>query len=129
RDKLDELGVDDSGLRPIAPREVVEAGPFRVEAIRVTHSIVDALGYAITTPDGVVIHTGDFKIDHTPIDAKPTDLSRFAHYGEEGVLLLVSDSTNALVPGHCPSERTVGGALEQVFNTAKGRIIVTTFAS
>ncbi len=109
--------------------DVVEAGAFRVEAIRVTHSIVDALGYAITTPAGTIIHTGDFKIDHTPIDAKPTDLARFAHYGEEGVLLLVSDSTNALVPGHGPSERTVGTALDRLFANATGRVIVTTFAS
>jgi ribonuclease J len=129
RDKLDEFGVDGAELRAIMPREVVEAGPFRVEAIRVTHSIVDAVGFAITTPEGVVIHTGDFKVDHTPIDSKPTDIGRFAHYGENGVLLLLSDSTNALVPGHCPSERTVGGALDQLFAKTRGRIIVTTFAS
>jgi ribonuclease J len=128
-DKFEEFGIDDIELRAIMPRDVVEAGAFRVEAIRVTHSIVDALGYAITTPAGTIIHTGDFKIDHTPIDAKPTDLARFAHYGEEGVLLLVSDSTNALVPGHGPSERTVGSALDRVFANANGRIIVTTFAS
>jgi ribonuclease J len=129
RDKLDEFGVDGAELRAIMPREVVEAGPFRVEAIRVTHSIVDAVGFAITTPEGVAIHTGDFKVDHTPIDSKPTDIGRFAHYGENGVLLLLSDSTNALVPGHCPSERTVGGALDQLFAKTRGRIIVTTFAS
>ena len=128
-DKLDEFGIKDIDLRTIMPREVVEAGSFRVEAIRVTHSIVDALGYAITTPAGTVIHTGDFKIDHTPIDAKPTDIARFAHYGEEGVLLLVSDSTNALVPGHCPSEQVVGSALGDIFANAPGRVIVTTFAS
>ncbi len=128
-DKLDEFGIDDIELRAIMPRDVIEIGPFRVEAIRVTHSIVDALGYAITTPTGTVIHTGDFKIDHTPIDAKPTDLARFASYGEEGVLLLVSDSTNALIPGHGPSEKTVGGALDRFFSNAPGRIIVTTFAS
>ena len=128
-DKFEEFGIDDIELRAILPRDVVEVGPFTVEAIRVTHSIVDALGYAITTPAGTIIHTGDFKIDHTPIDAKPTDLARFAHYGEEGVLLLVSDSTNALVPGHGPSERTVGNALDRVFANARGRVIVTTFAS
>jgi ribonuclease J len=128
-DKLDEFGIEDFELRPIMPRDVVEVGAFRVEAIRVTHSIVDALGYAIRTPAGTVIHTGDFKIDHTPIDAKPTDLARFAQYGEEGVTLLVSDSTNALVPGHGPSEKTVGGALDRVFANVPGRIIVTTFAS
>lgn len=129
RDKLEELGVDDIELRGIVPRQTIEAGPFRVEALRVTHSIVDAVGYAIRTPLGTVIHTGDFKIDHTPIDAKTTDIARFAHYGEEGVLLLLSDSTNALVAGHCPSERTVGSGLDRVFSQAKGRIIVTTFAS
>jgi ribonuclease J len=129
KDKLDEFGIEGIDLRPVMPRDVIEAGSFRVEAIRVTHSIVDALGYAIDTPAGVVIHTGDFKIDHTPIDARPTDLSRFADYGERGVLALVSDSTNALIPGHGPSERTVGGGLDRVFANAKGRVIVTTFAS
>jgi ribonuclease J len=129
KDKLDEFGIEGIDLRPIMPREVVEAGSFRVEAIRVTHSIVDALGFAIETPAGTIIHTGDFKIDHTPIDAKPTDLSRFADYGERGVLALVSDSTNALVPGHGPSEKTVGSGLDRVFANAKGRVIVTTFAS
>lgn len=128
-DKLDEFGIEDIELRAILPRDVVEVGSFRVEAIRVTHSIVDAIGFAITTPAGTIIHTGDFKIDHTPIDAKPTDLARFAHYGEQGVTLLVSDSTNALMPGHCPSERTVGNALDRVFANTQGRIIVTTFAS
>ena len=128
RDKLDEFDLE-GDLRELQPRDVVEAGLFRVEAIRVTHSIVDAIGYAITTPLGTIIHTGDFKIDHTPIDAKPTDLARFAEHGEQGVLLLVSDSTNALVPGHGRSEKTVGNALDHVFADAKGRIIVTTFAS
>ncbi len=129
RDKLEEFGIDEVELRGIMPREVVEVGPFRIEAIRVTHSIVDALGFAITTPAGTIIHTGDFKIDHTPIDSRPTDIARFADYGERGVLALISDSTNALVPGHCPSERVVGGALDRVFANAKGRIICTTFAS
>ncbi|PYQ32053.1 MAG: ribonuclease J [Acidobacteria bacterium] len=128
-DKFEEFGIDNIELRAVMPRDVVEVGSFRIEAIRVTHSIVDALGYAITTPAGTIIHTGDFKIDHTPIDAKPTDLARFAHHGEQGVLLLVSDSTNALVPGHCPSERTVGSALDRIFANANGRILVTTFAS
>ncbi len=129
RDKLEEFGIDGVELRGIMPRDHVEVAPFHVEAIRVTHSIVDALAYAIRTPAGTIIHTGDFKIDHTPIDGKSTDLGRFAHYGEEGVLLLASDSTNALVPGHCPSERTVGTGLERVFAQSSGRIIVTTFAS
>ncbi|HKO56858.1 MAG TPA: ribonuclease J [Thermoanaerobaculia bacterium] len=128
RDKFQEFGIE-GDLRPMQPRDVVEAGPFVVEALRVTHSIVDALGFAITTPIGTIIHTGDFKIDHTPVDAKPTDLQRFAHHGELGVLLLVSDSTNALIPGHGPSEKTVGGGLDRIFSRAKGRILVTTFAS
>ncbi len=129
QDKLDEFGIEGIDLHPIRPREIVRAGSFKVEAIRVTHSIVDALGFAIETPVGTVIHTGDFKIDHTPIDAKTTDLSRFADYGERGVMALVSDSTNALVPGHGPSERSVGSGLDRVFANATGRIIVTTFAS
>ena len=129
RDKFEEFGIDGVELRDIRPREVVEVGPFRLEAIRVTHSIVDALAFAIRTPLGTVIHTGDFKLDHTPIDGHVTDLTRFAHYGDEGVLLLLSDSTNALVKGHCPSERSVGSALERIFTSARGRIIFTTFAS
>jgi len=129
RDKFEEFGIDDIELRGLMPRDVIEAGVFRVEALRVTHSIVDALGFAITTPAGTIIHTGDFKIDHTPIDALPTDLVRFAHHGENGVLLLVSDSTNALVPGHGPSERFVGSGLDRIFSEAKGRVIMTTFAS
>ena len=128
-DKFEEFDIDDVELRAIMPRDVVEIGSFRIEAIRVTHSIVDALGYAITTPGGTIIHTGDFKIDHTPIDGKATDLARFAHYGEQGVTLLVSDSTNALVPGHGPSEKTVGSGLDRVFANARGRVLVTTFAS
>ncbi|MBV8516016.1 MAG: ribonuclease J [Acidobacteria bacterium] len=128
-DKLAEFGIEGIELREIQPRETVTIDDFRIEAIRVTHSIVDAVGYAISTPVGTIIHTGDFKIDHTPIDAKPTDLARFAQYGEDGVLLLVSDSTNALVPGHGPSEKSVGGALDRLFANAKGRILVTTFAS
>jgi ribonuclease J len=130
RDKLREFELlDVADLREIQPRDCVAAGEFIIEALRVTHSIVDAIGFAIITPAGTIIHTGDFKIDHTPIDAKRTDLPRFAHYGEQGVLLLVSDSTNALIPGHCPSERTVASGLEQVFSAARGRIVVTTFAS
>ncbi|HEX9501341.1 MAG TPA: ribonuclease J [Thermoanaerobaculia bacterium] len=128
-DKLEEFAIDDVEMRVIRPRDVVDAGPFRVEAIRMTHSIVDALAFAIRTPSGTVIHTGDFKIDHTPIDNLSTDLAALARYGEEGVLLLLSDSTNALVPGHCPSERHVGSALASAFAKARGRIIITTFAS
>src|SRR5438876_4753806 len=129
RHKFEEFGIGGIELRSIKPREVIEIGPFRVEAIRVTHSIVDALAFAIRTPVGTIIHTGDFKIDHTPIDGRSTDLSALGRYGEEGVLLLMSDSTNALVEGHCPSERSIVGALESAFANATGRIIITTFAS
>ena len=129
RDKLEEFAIDGIELRGMRPRDVVEVGPFRVEAIRVTHSIVDALAFAIHTPAGTVIHTGDFKIDHTPVDGRSTDLSALGRCGEQGVLLLMSDSTNALVEGHCPSERSIARALESTFARSKGRIIITTFAS
>jgi ribonuclease J len=129
RDKLEEFTIPDVELRAFMPRDVVDVGPFRVEAIQVTHSIVDAIGLAIRTPAGTLIHTGDFKIDHTPVDGKRTDLARFAAYGEEGVLALMSDSTNALVPGHGSSEKSVGRGLGNIFANATGRIIVTTFAS
>jgi ribonuclease J len=129
RDKLEEFAIDNVELRAFMPRDVIEVGPFRVEAIQVTHSIVDAIGLAIRTPAGTLIHTGDFKIDHTPVDGKRTDLARFAAYGEEGVLALMSDSTNALVPGHGASEKSVGRGLGNIFANATGRIIVTTFAS
>jgi ribonuclease J len=129
RDKLEEFAIPDVELRAFMPRDVIEVGPFHVEAIQVTHSIVDAIGLAIRTPAGTLIHTGDFKIDHTPVDGKRTDLARFAAYGEEGVLALMSDSTNALVPGHGASEKSVGRGLGNIFANATGRIIVTTFAS
>jgi ribonuclease J len=129
RDKLDEFGMEDVDLRLMKPRDVVQAGPFAVEGIRVTHSIVDALALAIRTPAGTIIHTGDFKLDQTPIDRLPTDLARLAAYGEEGVLLLLSDSTNAAEEGFTGSERTVGSAFDRIFAQAKGRIIITTFAS
>jgi ribonuclease J len=119
----------DADLREIEPRTPIECGPFTVEPVHVTHSIVDAVGFAIRTPLGNVIHTGDFKIDHTPVDRKSTDVRRFAAYGEEGVLLLVSDSTNAIAEGYSRSERIVGEALDSIFNRVRGRIVVTTFAS
>jgi ribonuclease J len=130
RHKLEEFGIEaEADLREIAPRQVVEAGIFSVEAIRMTHSIVDALAFAIRTPLGMVIHTGDFKLDQTPVDGRATDVARLAQMGDEGTLLLVSDSTNALNGGFTPSERTVGERLGQIFRQCKGRIIVTTFAS
>jgi ribonuclease J len=113
----------------ISPRETFQAGPFRVEFIRVNHSIVDSVALAIKTPAGVIIHTGDFKIDYSPVDNKVTDLYRFAEYGEQGVLLLLSDSTNAERPGYAGSENMINDALSETFSSARGRIIVATFAS
>ncbi|HVT43582.1 MAG TPA: ribonuclease J [Thermoanaerobaculia bacterium] len=130
RDKLEEFGIaKDVELRELRPRELVEAGSFRVEPITVPHSIVDAVAFGIDTPIGKIVHTGDFKFDQTPVDGKRADLARLARWGEEGVLVLVSDSTNAVVAGYTPSERTVGRAFEGIFAQASGRIIVTTFAS
>jgi len=102
---------------------------FMVEYIRNTHSIADSFCVAIHTPLGVVIHTGDFKIDHTPVDGEFFDLQKIAEHGEKGVLCLLSDSTNAEVPGYTPSEASVYPGLERVFNQATGRIMITTFAS
>lgn len=127
-ERLAESGIDDIELRAMLPREIVEAGPFRVEALRVTHSMSGALGFAITTPSGTIVHTGDFKLDHTPADGQPMDLARFAHYGEQGVTLLVSDSTNALSVGHSQSERSVGVTFDRIFAGAPGRIIIAVSA-
>ena len=129
--KLEEAGVvDRTHLQTVMPREVVRVGTsFFVEFIRNTHSIADSFTVAIRTPVGVVIHTGDFKIDHTPVDGEKFDLQKLAEYGEQGVLCLISDSTNAEIPGFTPSERSVYPNLDRVFNQAMGRLIVTTFAS
>ena len=111
------------------PKKPFDVGPFHIEFIRVTHSIVDGCGIAITTPAGVVIHTGDFKIDPTPVDGVPTDLNRFADYGSKGVLVLMSDSTNVEREGYTLSEKVVGEEFERIFPKAKRRIIVACFAS
>ncbi len=113
----------------VDPKKTFEIGPFHVEFIRVTHSIVDGCGIALTTPAGVVIHTGDFKIDPTPVDGIPTDLNRFADYGSKGVLMLMSDSTNVEREGYTLSEKVVGEEFERIFPKAKKRIIVACFAS
>ncbi|MFQ3616738.1 MAG: ribonuclease J [Cyanobacteriota bacterium] len=130
-DKLEEAGVADrTELRTVRPREMVRIGKyFLVEYIRNTHSIADSFSVAIHTPLGVVIHTGDFKFDHTPVDGEYFDIQRLAEHGEKGVLCLISDSTNSEVPGHTPSERSVFPNLDRYFSQAKGRLIVTTFAS
>ena len=127
--KLSEFKSGKVDLRRMTPRELVTAGSFEVEPIHVTHSIVDAVALAIRTPVGVVFHTGDFKFDLVPIDGRPADIGRIADYGEKGVMLLVSDSTNAISSGYSGSEADVEEALEAVFAKAPGRIFFTTFAS
>ncbi len=121
--------LDQTTLHTIKAGDTVQIGPFQLEFFRVCHSIPDAVGLGITTPAGLIVHTGDFKFDHTPVDGKPTDFAKLAELGGRGVLALLSDSTNAEQPGTTPSERVVEAAFDQVFRDAKGRIIVATFAS
>src|SRR5256712_11354351 len=129
-ERLREHGLAETAdLRPIRARDRLEIGPFTVEAIRVTHSIADGIGLAIDTPVGTIVHTGDFKLDPSPLDGEPPDYRRFAELGEQGVLVLCSDSTNVDRPGHTRSEMDVGQALGARFDAATGRIIVATFAS
>jgi len=116
-------------LKVIAPGERVTLGRFRIEFFSVCHSIPDSVGIVIYTPVGTIVHSGDFKLDYTPVDGKPTDLSRLAQLGVQGVLLLLSDSTYAELPGYTPSERVVGETLDHVMGEASGRVIVTTFSS
>ncbi len=120
---------DDVALQTVKPRDIVQIGPFKVEFIRVSHSIPDAVAVAVHTPMGVVVHTGDFKIDQTPVDGQVTDFNRLAQLGDKGVLVLLSDSTNAERPGYTMSERVVGNTFDENFRQAKDRIIITTFAS
>ncbi|HEY9905756.1 MAG TPA: ribonuclease J [Candidatus Sericytochromatia bacterium] len=129
--KLEEAGVADrTVLKTVGPREMVRIGSsFVAEFIRNTHSISDSFTVALHTPVGVVIHTGDFKVDHTPVDGEYFDFQRLAEHGEKGVLCLLSDSTNAEVPGNTPSERSVYPNLDRIFAQAPGRLLVTTFAS
>jgi ribonuclease J len=129
-EKLKEHNLENEVVfKTVKPRDRVVIGHFEVEFIRVSHSIADGVGLAITTPLGTVIHTGDFKIDHSPIDGELTDFSKFAEYGEKGVLTLMSDSTNVERTGSTLSEREVGTALEEIFRQAQGRIFVAAFSS
>jgi len=128
--KLEEHDLTgDTLLHRVEPRDIVDIGVFTVEFIRVSHSLVDCFSLAIKTPVGTIIHTGDYKVDETPVIGEPIDLRSFRRYGQEGVLALLSDSTNATVPGRTPSERAVIPAFEEIFSESRGRIIVAAFAS
>jgi ribonuclease J len=121
--------IDQADLRRIKAGDTSQLGPFKVEYISVNHSIVDGVGLAIDSPEGMIVHSGDFRIDPTPVDAQDTDLIRFAHFGEKGVLAFFSDSTNAEKEGFTLSESAVRKTLEDIFLVAPGRIIVASFAS
>ena len=129
REKLREHNLEHVELIPVKPREVINLGAFSIEFIRVTHSIVDGVGLGIKTPVGLVVHTGDFKLDPTPVDGQLMDFLKFSEYGEKGTLLLLSDSTNAEKGGFTFSEKEVRRAFEDIFSNAPGRIIIATFAS
>jgi ribonuclease J len=121
--------LDSAQLHEVKAGDRIELGPFKVEFIHVAHSIPDGVALAIETPAGIVIHTGDFKMDQTPADGAPTDMARLSHYGDRGVLMLMSDSTNAEREGFTLSERVVGEAFQEIFGQCPGRIIISTFAS
>lgn len=127
--RLKENGVDSSNLHSVMQGDIINIGCFSVGFIRVNHSIPDAVGLSIKTPVGMIVHTGDFKLDYTPIDGKMTDFRRFSELGNKGVLVLMADSTNSEREGHTPSESTVGAAFDKAFHSARGRIIVATFSS
>lgn len=129
REKLREHNLEHVELNSVMPREVVTLGVFEVEFIRVTHSIVDGVGFGIKTPAGLIVHTGDFKLDPTPVDGQLMDFHKFSEYGEKGTTLLMSDSTNAEKGGFTFSEKEVRRSFEDIFSDAKGRIIIATFAS
>ena len=127
--RLKENNVDSSNLHPVMQGDIINVGCFSVGFIRVNHSIPDAVGLSIKTPVGMIVHTGDFKLDYTPIDGKMTDFRRFSDLGNKGVLVMMADSTNAEREGHTPSESTVGAAFDKAFHNAKQRIIIATFSS
>lgn len=129
KEKLREHNLDDIKLISVIPRQIITLGVFAIEFIRVTHSIVDGVGFGIQTPVGLIVHTGDFKLDPTPVDGQLMDFHKFSEYGEKGALLLMSDSTNAEKGGFTFSEKEVRRSFEDIFADAKGRIIIATFAS
>ena len=128
RPKLQRAGVE-ADLRTIKPRESFQIGPFQIEPFRVCHSIPDGVGLGITTPVGLVVHSGDYKFDHTPVDGRPPDFAKLAEFADRGVLVLLADSTNADKSGWTRSEAVIDDALDQVFRQAPGRVIVASFAS
>ena len=128
RAKLAELGQA-AELHELSPRATLQLGGFEVEPLRVAHSIPDGLALAISCAEGTIVHTGDFKIDETPLDGEATDLVRFGELGQRGVRCLLSDSTNAMVAGACPSERAVTPGLAEAIRDAPGRVVVTLFSS
>jgi len=130
KDRLREHDIlDNAKLEKVSAGDIRQLGPFSVEFIHVNHSIIDGVGLAINTPEGVIIHSGDFKIDYTPVDGLFTDLNRFAHYGEAGVLAFFSDSTNVEKEGFTLSESDVRNTLEEIFLHCDGRLVVAVFAS
>ena len=127
--RLKQNGVSASQLKTIQPGDVIRAGAFKLEFIRINHSIPDAVSIAIHTPIGTVVHTGDFKFDQTPVDGQVTQFSKLAELGDQGVLMLLADSTNVERPGYTPSEKIVGKTFDEEFRYAKSRIIIATFSS
>jgi ribonuclease J len=127
--KLRESRINDVERHVIAPGDVLPLGPFRIEFFHVNHSIPDGVGLAVETDVGLIMHSGDFKLDSTPVDGQPTDFAKLADLGRRKVLLLLSDSTNAETPGYTPSERTIDRIFQDIFAHAEGRVIVATFAS
>ena len=128
--RLREYGVlGKAQLRTIAPGDTVELGDFTAEFIHVTHSIPDSVAIALRTPTGVIVHTGDFKFDMTPIDGKLSDVQTLARLGSEGVQMLVSDSTNAERPGQTPSERTIYDTIDHIFQRTEQKLFLCTFSS
>ena len=127
---LSEKGMlDKTSIQTVRAGEMVNIGPFEVEFFHVCHSIPDSVGLGITCPDGLVVHTGDYKFDPTPVDGWPTDFAKLAEFSGRGVLALLADSTNADKPGWTPSEMVINDSLDKVFRSAPGRIIVASFAS
>ena len=127
--RLKENGVDSGNLHSVMQGDIINVGCFSVGFIRVNHSIPDAVALSIKTPVGMIVHTGDFKFDYTPVDGKMTDFRRLSDLGNKGVLVMLADSTNSEREGHTPSESTVGAAFDKAFHKSRGRIIVATFSS